>query len=71
MVKEKLADIYHLLAIDHPEAQMAHRTTSNINKVKNSRHVKSKGRPPNKRKRIFTKTKTKKKDNLTKISELN
>ena len=61
MVKEKLADIYHLLAVDHPEAQIAHKTTSNITKVKNPRHVKSKGRPPNKRKRIFTEMKTKKK----------
>ncbi|KAI6660727.1 Protein FAR1-RELATED SEQUENCE 5-like [Oopsacas minuta] len=53
MVKEKLADIYHLLAVDHPEAQIAHKTTSNIIKVMNPRHDKSKGRPPNKRKRYL------------------
>ncbi|KAI6650831.1 hypothetical protein LOD99_7882 [Oopsacas minuta] len=70
MVKEKLADIYHLLAVDHSEAQIAHKTTSNITKVKNPRHVKSKGRPPNKRKRIFTEMKQKRKDNLTKIVNL-
>ena len=66
MVKEKLADIYHLLAVDHPEAQNAHKTTSNIDKVKNPRHVKSKGRPPNKRMRIFTEMKRKKKKQFDK-----
>ena len=67
----ELADIYHLLAVDHPEAQIAHKTTSNINKINNPRHAKSNRRPSNKRKRIFTGMKTKRKDNLTKISELN
>ena len=61
LVKSKLADINQQLAVGHPEAEIAHKTTSLINKVKNPRHAKSKGRPPNKRKRKFTEMKIKKK----------